>query len=50
MLFYMKVSVFRKKFLVKDSICRVENDIFLYIAHKTITIILIPNKYYQFRI
>ena len=49
MLFHMKVSVFRKKVLVKDSICRVENNIFLYIAHKAITIILIPNKYYQFR-
>jgi len=49
MLFYMKVSVFRKKFLVKDSIYRVENDIFLYILRKAITIILISNKYYQFR-
>jgi len=27
----------------------VENDISLYIAHKAITIVLIPNKYHQFR-
>ena len=46
----MRVSVFRKEFFVKNRMCGAENDISLYIAYKTITIILIPNKYYQFRI
>ena len=36
MLFCIRVSTFRKNFLVKDSMCGVENDIFLYIAHKAI--------------
>ena len=49
MLFHIKVSVFRKKFLIKDSMCRAENDIFLHIACKAIPIILISNEYYQFR-
>ena len=49
MLFCTRVSAFRKRFLVKDSISRLENNIFLYIAHKVIIIILISNKYYQFR-
>ena len=28
----------------------IENNIFLYIIYKAITIVLIPNKYYQFKI
>ena len=46
----MKISAFRKEFLVKDSMYGVENNIFLYMVHKGITIILIPNKYHQFKI
>jgi len=41
--------MFKKKFFIKDSIYRVENNVFLYIAYKAIIIVLIPNKYYQFR-
>ena len=29
--------------------CGAKNDISLYIVYKTITIILIPDEYYQFR-
>jgi len=47
--FFTRISVFRKEFLIKNSICRVENDISLCMVHKSITIILIPNKYHQFR-
>ena len=39
-----------KKFLIKNSMCRIENNIFLYIVYKVITIVLIFNKYHQFRI
>ena len=42
----MRVSVFEKNFLIKDSIYRTENNISLYIVHKVITIVLILNKYY----
>ena len=42
----MRVSVFRKEFLIKDSMCGTENDIFLYIAYKVITIILILDEYH----
>ena len=45
----MRVILFRKKFFVKDGICGAENDISLCMAHKAITIVLIPNEYYQFR-
>ena len=38
-----------EKFLIKDGICGVENNISLCIVHKVITIILILNEYYQFR-
>jgi len=44
----MRVSVFRKEFLVEDSMCETENNILLYIVYKVITIILIPDKYHQF--
>ena len=50
MLFYMGVSIFRKKFLIKDGMCEMENDISLYITYKAITIILISDKYHQSRI
>jgi len=46
----MRASIFRKKFLTKDSMCGVENDISLCIVYKTITIVFIFNEYYQFRI
>ena len=49
MLFCIRVSALRKKFLVKDGICGTENDIFLYMVHKAITIILMSNEYHQFR-
>ena len=45
----MGVSVFKEKFLIKDSMCGVENGIFLCIAYKTVSIVLIPKKYHQFR-
>jgi len=45
----MRFSISRKKFLVKDGMCGAENDISLYMVHKAITIVLIPNKYHQFR-
>ena len=40
MLFNTRVNIFRKEFLIKDSIYEVENDISIYIVHKVITIIL----------
>ena len=43
----MGVSVFRKKSLIKISMCGVENDIFLYMMHKKLTIVLISNEYYS---
>jgi len=46
----MRVNVFRKKSLIKDGMCGVENDISLCMMHKAIPIVLILNKYYQFRI
>jgi len=42
----MKVSIFRKEFLVKDGICGVENNISLYMAYKVITIIIVPDEYH----
>ena len=49
MLFHTKVSVFRKEFLIEDGMYGTENNIFLYIVHRAITIVLIPNDYHQFR-
>jgi len=46
----MGVSAFRKKFLIKDSMCEAENGIFLFVAHKMVSIVLILNEYYQFRV
>ena len=47
----MEVSTFRKKFLIKDSMCKREkNSISLYMVHKMVSIILISNKYHQFRV
>jgi len=45
----MGVSAFRKKSLIKNGMCGAENNIFLYMVHKTISIVLIPNEYHQFR-
>ena len=42
----MEVSVFRIKFLIKDGMYGVGNDISLYMVYKSITIVLIPNKYH----
>jgi len=49
MLFCIGISAFRKKSLIKDSMCGVGNDIFLYMVYKVIPIILISNEYHQFR-
>ena len=46
LLFYERVSVFRKEVLIKNSMCRMENDILLYMMYKAINIILILNKYH----
>jgi len=46
----MGVSAFRKKSLIKDGMYRAENGIFLCMAHKTVSIVLIPNEYHQFRV
>jgi len=46
----MRVSVFRKNFLIKYSMYRVENNISLFMIYKVISIILIYSEYYQFRI
>jgi len=43
----MGVSAFRKKSLIKDSMYGAENGISLY---ETVSIILIPNEYYKFRV
>jgi len=48
--FYIRVSVVRKKIFIEDGIYKADNNISLYIAHNTITIILISNKDHQFRI
>jgi len=50
MLFYIRVSVFRKISLIKDSMCEAENGSFLYIAYEVVSIVLIPNEYHQFRV
>ena len=49
-LLYIEVSTFRKKFLIKDDMYGVKNDISLCMPHEVISIILICNKYYQFRV
>ena len=41
----MGVGTFRKNLLIKNSIYGAENDIFLCITYKTITIILISDEY-----
>ena len=46
----MRVSTLRKEFLIKDNMYRTENDIFLCITYKAISIFLILNEYHQFRI
>ena len=42
----MRISTFRKKFLIKNDMCGAENDISLYIVYKATTIVLIPNEYH----
>ena len=39
-------SIIRKNFLIEDGICRTENNIFLCIAYKIITIILTFDEYH----
>jgi len=46
----MRVSAFRKKSLIKDGICGAENSISLCMAYKMVSIVLISNKYHQFRV
>ena len=46
----MRVSAFRKKSLIKDSICGAENGIFLCMVYEIVSIILILNEYHQFRV
>ena len=46
MLFCMGVSAFRTKSPIKNGMCRVENDISLYMMYKKLTIVLIPNEYH----
>ena len=45
----MRVNAFRKKSLIKDGMCRVENDISLHMVYKVIPIVLVSNEYHQFR-
>ena len=44
----MGVSTFRKKSFIKNGIYGVENDIFLCMVHKAVSIVLILNEYHQF--
>ena len=46
----MRVSTFRKKSLIKDGMCGAENGISLCMAYKVVSIVLISNKYHQFRV
>ena len=39
----------REVSFIKDSLDRAEYNILLYVVNKSIAIILIPNKYYEFR-
>ena len=50
MLFYIGVSIFRKKSLIKDSMCKAENGIFLCMLCEAVSIVLILNEYHQFRV
>ena len=50
MFFCIGVSAFRKKSLIKDSMCGAENVIFLYMVYKAVFIIIISNEYHQFRV
>ena len=42
----MGVSISKKKFLIKDGMCRVKNNISLYMIYKVTTIVFISNKYH----
>ena len=46
----MGVSIFREKSLIKDGMCGVEDGIFLCMMYKVVSIVLIPNKYHQFKV
>ena len=46
----MGISAVRKKSLIKNDMYGVENGIFLYMAHKAVSIVLVPNEYHQFRV
>ena len=50
MFFCIGVSTFRRNSHIKDGIYGVENSIFLYIVYEVVSIVLIPNEYYQFRV
>ena len=45
----MRVSTFKREFLVKDGICKAENNISLCMVYKVITIVIISDEYHQFR-
>jgi len=42
----MEVSIFRKKSLIKDGMCKAENGISLYMLHEGVFIVLISNEYH----
>ena len=42
----MRVSAYRKKSLIKDGICGVEDGISLCMVYEAVSIILILNKYH----
>ena len=44
----MGVSAFKRKFLIKDSMCGVKNGISM--VHEVVSIVLISNEYHQFRV
>jgi len=50
MLFCMRVSIFRKEFIVENIICGMENNIFLCMVYKLIAIILISDEYHLSRV
>jgi len=50
MLFCIRVNIFRKEFIVENSICEMKNNIFLCMIYKVIAIILISDEYYLSRV
>ena len=50
MLFCIRANIFKKEFIVENSICGIKNNIFLCIVYKVIAIILISDEYYLSRV